>query len=281
MTHKKVHIGRTARLQIIREFDFGLFLNGGDLGDILLPRRYVPDRYAIDDWLDVFIYLDSEDTVIATTEKPYAQVGECAYLEVVDTNSVGAFLDWGLQKDLLVPFKEQRVPMERGKSYVVYVFEDKSGRICGSSKLDYFLSEDADGHFEKGQAVDLLIASRSPMGYKAVINGTHLGLLHNSELLTPVKTGQQMKGYIRLIRPDDAIDLSLQQQGTAMKDDIAEKILADLRKNNGVSHLTDRSPPEEIFARYQVSKGNYKKVLGQLYKDEKIILTKDSITLVK
>jgi predicted RNA-binding protein (virulence factor B family) len=276
-----VYIGRTARLQIIREFDFGLFLHGGDLGDILLPRRYVPARYNIDDWLDVFIYLDSDDNLIATTQKPYAQVGECAYLEVVDTNSVGAFLDWGLQKDLLVPFKEQRVPMERGKSYVVYVFEDNSGRICGSSKLDSFLNEQNEDKFENNQEVDLLIASRSPMGYKAVINGSHLGLLHNSELLTTVKTGQKMKGYIRQIRPDDAIDLTLQKQGTEMKDELSEKILADLKKSGGVSNVTDRSPPEEIFARYQVSKGNYKKVLGQLYKDKKIILTKDKITLVE
>ena len=276
-----VYIGRTARLQIIREFDFGLFLHGGDLGDILLPRRYVPARYNIDDWLDVFIYLDSDDNLIATTQKPYAQVGECAYLEVVDTNSVGAFLDWGLQKDLLVPFKEQRVPMERGKSYVVYVFEDNSGRICGSSKLDSFLNEQNEDKFENNQEVDLLIAGRSPMGYKAVINGSHLGLLHNSELLTTVKTGQKMKGYIRQIRPDDAIDLTLQKQGTEMKDELSEKILADLKKSGGVSHVTDRSPPEEIFARYQVSKGNYKKVLGQLYKDKKIILTKDKITLAE
>lgn len=276
-----IYIGRTARLQIIREFDFGLFLNGGDLGDILLPRRYVPARYNIDDWLDVFVYLDSDDNLIATTQKPYAQVGECAYLEVVDTNSVGAFLDWGLQKDLLVPFKEQRVPMERGKSYVVYVFEDNSGRICGSSKLDYFLSEYADGHFENGQAVDLLISSRSPMGYKAVINGTHLGLLHNSEVLIPVKTGDRINGYIQNVRPDDVIDLTLQKQGAEMKDQLSEKILADLKKSGGVSTVTDRSPPEEIFARYQVSKGNYKKVLGQLYKDKKIILTKDKITLAE
>lgn len=275
-----VQIGKSARLQVVRMFDFGVFLHSDNLGDILVPARYVPRGCRPDDWLDVFVYLDSEDTIIATTEKPYVEVGECAYLEVIDTNSVGVFLDWGLSKDLFVPFNQQRVPMEKGRSYVVYVFEDKSGRICASTKLDHFLSEYAEGRFEPHQEVDLLIAGRSPLGYKAVINGTHLGLLYNSDLLTPVKTGQYIKGYIKNIRPDDAIDLSLQQQGQIMRDSLSEKILADLKACGGISHLTDKSSAEEIFARYRVSKGNYKKAIGQLYKDKKILLTKDQITLV-
>lgn len=275
-----VHIGKTCRLQVLREVDFGLYLDGEDYGDILLPARYVPDNCQIDDWLDVFIYLDSEDTIIATTEKPSVEVGGCACLRVVDLNAYGAFMDWGLPKDLFVPFKEQRVPMQTGRSYAVYVFQDKSGRICGSSKLDHFLNEFADGQFRKNQAVDLLIVSQSPLGYKAVINGTHLGLLYSNELLTSVVIGQRLPGYIQHIRPDDTIDLTLQQQGPELRDQLSRKILDDLVARGGVSDLTDRSAAEYIFKRFGVSKGNYKKALGQLYKDKKILLGKDSITLI-
>ncbi|WP_041794024.1 CvfB family protein [Micavibrio aeruginosavorus] len=274
-------IGKTAQLEIIKEVDFGLYLDGEHFGEILLPARYVPDNCKVGDWLDVFLYLDSEDTIIATTEQPFAEMGECAYLEAVDSNSYGTFLDWGLSKDLFAPFKEQRAPMEIGKSYVVYIFEDKSGRISASSKLDNFLNEYADGYFIDNQAVDLLIASRSPLGYKAVIDGTHLGLIHNNDVITPIHVGQEIIGYIKDIRPDGAIDLALQQQGAQMRGTLTQQILADLKKNGGASTLTDKSPPEEIFKRYQVSKANYKKAIGQLYKDKKIILGKDKITLPK
>lgn len=264
----------------MKEVDFGLYLDGGDVGEILLPKRYVPADSKISDWLDVFVYLDSEDNIIATTETPYAELGECAYLEVVDTNSYGAFLNWGLSKDLLVPFKEQRVPMKIGRSYAVYIFEDNSGRLCASSKLDHFLNERSEGEFEKNQAVDILIASRSQLGFRAVINGTHLGLIHNNDMLASTDIGQALTGYIKSIRPDDAIDLALQPQGKEMKQDLSQKILNDLETSGGVSTLTDKSSPEDIFQRYQVSKANYKKALGQLYKDSKIKLEKEKITLL-
>ncbi len=274
-------IGKTARLQIIKQVDFGVYLDGGELGEILLPKRYIPEDALLDDWLDVFIYLDSEDIVIATTEKPFAEVGECAHLQVVDVNSFGAFMNWGLSKDLLVPFREQKIPMERRDFYTVYIFEDQSGRICASSKLDRFLSERSEGHFEYNQPVDLLICSRSPLGCKAVINNTHLGLVHKNDMLAGIKVGDRVTGYIKDVRPDDAIDLTLQPQGEEMKDNLLQQILTDLEKSGGVSNLTDKSAPEVIFQHYQVSKGNYKKALGQLYKDNKIILEKDKITLVK
>ena len=276
-----VSIGKTARLQVVRVVDFGLYMDGGDWGDILLPGRYVPDSCAVGDWVEVFIYLDSEDIIIATTEKPFAEVGMCAHLEVVDVNAYGAFMDWGLPKDVFVPFKEQRVPMETGRSYTVYIFCDNSGRICASSRLDRFLSEKAEGHFEHNQAVDLHIASRSPLGYKAVINGTHLGLIHNSDVLAPIQVGQVGTGYIKYIRPDDAIDLALQPQGAEMRKTLLQSILDDLACRGGVSDLTDKSPATDIFDRYQVSKGNYKKALGQLYKEKKIILENDKIILRK
>ncbi len=274
-----INIGKTAKLQVIRKVDFGLYLDGEDFGDILLPIRYVPQDCQVGDWLDVFIYLDSEDTIIATTEKPHVEVGACECLRVVDLNAYGAFMDWGLSKDLFVPFKEQRVPMVKGRSYAVFVFEDKSGRICGSSKLDHFLSEFSEGHFKNNQAVDLQIVSQSPLGYKAVINETHLGLLYSSDLLRTVEIGQRLQGYIKHIRPDDAIDLTLQQQGAALRDSLSQKILDDLESRGGVSDLTDKSSAEDIFKRHQVSKGSYKKALGQLYKEKKITLEKDKITL--
>lgn len=272
-------IGKNATLQVIKEVDFGLYLDGEELGEILLPKRYVPAECGIDDWIEVFLYLDSEDDLIATTETPYVQYGECACLTVVDITAHGAFMDWGLSKDLFVPFKEQRVPMRKGGSYVVCVFEDKTGRLCGSSKLDSFLEEQSDGDFTAQQKVSLLIASRSPLGYKAVIDGTHLGLIHNSDAFIPIELGQKITGYIKNVRPDGAIDLILQKQGEGMKLELTQRIMQHLRDNGGQSELTDKSNSEDIYACYQASKGSYKKAIGQLYREKKILLTKDKITL--
>lgn len=276
-----ITIGNSATLQVIKKVDFGLYLDGGEFGEILLPARYVPHDWEIGGWLDVFIYLDSEDIIIATTERPFVEVGQCAYLQCIDQNAYGSFLNWGLSKDLFAPFKEQRVPMEKGKSYTVCVFQDNSGRICASNKLDHFLYEEAEGKFEINQAVDLLIASRSDLGYKAIINGTHLGLIHNNDILIPIRVGERMTGYIKYIREDDAIDLSLQQQGEEMRDLLLQQILDDLKMSGGTSNLTDKSAADAIFQRYQVSKSNYKRAIGQLYKEKKILLGKDRITLVK
>ncbi len=272
-------IGKTNTLQVIKEVDFGLYLDGEELGEILLPKRYVPENCAIDDWLDVFLYLDSEDDLIATTEIPYVEIGECACLNVIDVNSYGAFMDWGLSKDLFVPFKEQRVPMRKGGSYVVCVFEDNTGRICASSKLDSFLEEQSNGDFTAQQEVDLLIASRSPLGYKAVIDGSHLGLIHNSDAFIAIELGQRITGYIKNVRPDGAIDLMLQKRGEGVKLELSQRIMQHLRDNGGQSDLTDKSSSEDIYACYQASKGSYKKAIGQLYKEKKILLTKDKITL--
>ena len=272
-------VGKTAELQIVKEVDFGLYLDGGEWGEILLPTRYVPAGWQVGDWIEVFIYLDSEDKIIATTETPHVELHQCAYLKVIDANSLGAFLDWGLPKDLLVPFREQRVPMKLGRSYVVFVFEDKTGRICASTKLSQFLSEQAQDVFKKRQEVDLLIVNHSPLGYKAVIDGTHLGLIHNGDALVPLEIGQRIPGYIKNIRPDDAIDLMLQQLGQEMWSTLTQQILDDLQQNNGTSTLTDKSDAADIFHRYQVSKKNYKKALGQLYTAKKIIIEKDRISL--
>lgn len=276
-----ITIGKTNKLQVVKQVDFGLYLDGGEHGEILLPARYVPAGSGISEWINVFIYLDSDDLIIATTETPYAEVNQCAHLQVVDVNYNGAFLNWGLSKDLIVPFMEQRIPMKIGKSYTVHIYEDLSGRICASSKLDRYLNEKSDGHFENDQEVSLLIASRSPLGFKAIIDNTHIGLIHNNDMLASLNVGDRVSGYIKNIRPDDAIDLSLQPHIKQIRNDLPNRILDDLEENGGTSNLTDVSSPEDIFARYQVSKGNYKKALGQLYKDNKITLNDGTITLAK
>lgn len=275
-----LQIGKLNRLTLIKKVDFGMFLDGGKYGNILLPKRYVTDEMRIGDQLEVFIYLDSDDCIIATTEQPRVMVGECAYLQVKEVNAVGAFLDWGLLKDLLVPYGEQHKPMEVGRSYVVCVYLDPyTNRITASSRLNRHLEERASG-LRVGQAVDLLICGKSDMGYKAVINHTHLGLLFRDDAFRPLNFGEKVKGFIKHIRPDRKIDVSLQAQGRDSRDDLADKILADLQRNGGVSYLTDKSAPDEIYKRFNVSKGNYKNALSLLYKQRKILIEADKIILV-
>lgn len=275
-----LQIGKRNRLTLIKKVDFGMFLDGGKYGNILLPKRYVTDEMRIGDQLEAFIYLDSDDCIIATTEQPRVMVGECAYLQVKEVNPVGAFLDWGLLKDLLVPYGEQHKPMEVGRSYVVCVYLDPyTNRITASSRLNRHLEERASG-LRVGQAVDLLICGKSDMGYKAVINHTHLGLLFRDDAFRPLSFGEKVKGFIKHIRPDRKIDVNLQAQGRDSRDDLADKILADLQRNGGVSYLTDKSAPDEIYKRFNVSKGNYKNALSLLYKQRKILIEADKITLV-
>jgi len=273
-------VGQINQLKIVKEVEFGLYLDGSDLGEILLPLRYVPPKAKVGQMLEVFIHLDSQDRLVATTDRPLAQIGEVAYLEVTDVNRTGAFMNWGMPKDLLVPYAEQRVPMEKGKSYCVYLYMDLSDRIAASSKLSLHLKETND-NFKSGQAVKLMVVSRSDMGYTALIDGTHLGLIHKSDILQPLRMGQKMQGYIKGIRPDHRINLTLQKRGAEAKEELGLMILAVLEANDGVSELTDKSTPEAIFNRYRVSKASYKKALGKLYAAKKINITPTQISLVK
>ncbi len=281
-----IEIGKTHSLEVIKHVDFGVYLGVsldlGDLDEILLPERYLPEdlaKWDIGQFLTVFIYLDSEDRPIATTEIPYAEVGDCALLTVVEKSEFGAFLDWGLSKDLLVPFKEQRIPMEVGRSYVVYLYLDKTDRIAASSLLSRHLSEQNDGDFTARQEVSLLVASRSDLGYKAVIDGSHLGLIHTNEVVRPIKVGDKFKGYIGEPRTDGRINLTLQKPALEMRGELAEIIIAFLQDNGGRSDLTDKSPPEAINAVFHVSKSNYKKALGKLYKEKRIVIEPSGIKL--
>ncbi|HEC01029.1 MAG TPA: GntR family transcriptional regulator [Sphingomonadales bacterium] len=279
-----LEIGKTHTLKVTKHVDFGVYLEGDDLEEILLPERYLPadeDAWDIGQFLSVFIYLDSEDRPIATTETPLAEVGDCACLTVVGKSEFGAFLDWGLMKDLLVPFKEQRVPMEVGRSYVVYLYLDVTGRIAASSLLSRHLSEINDGTFSTGQEVDLMISSRSDLGYKAVINGSHLGLIHNNEIVRPIAIGDKFKGYIGDAREDGRLNITLQKPSLEMRGELADIILAYLKDNGGQCRLTDKSPPDDIYATFHVSKSNFKKALGKLYKARTIKLEDGQITLTQ
>lgn len=212
--------------------------------------------------------------------KPKAQIGECALLKAVTVTKTGAFMDCGLERDLLVPISQQLTPMVEGQSYVVYVFLDPNQNVIGSTKLHNFLDERAK-NMAPGEQVDLLIVNESELGFKAVINGTHLGLLYKGEVFRPLRPGMKTKGFIKAIRDDRKIDLTLQKQNQQTRDELTERILAFLKANGGTSTLTDYSPPEAIYKQYGVSKGNYKKALGKLYKQRLISLEKDRVTLLK
>ena len=273
-------LGRYNRLHIIRLAGAGAFLDGGDLGEILLPRRFVADSMQASDELEVFVYRDSEERAVATLERPKAQVGECAYLKVVSTGKHGAFLDWGLPKDLLVPFGEQQKPMQKGYSYTVYLFVDaETQRIAASSRLEKFLSLDGKG-FKPHQPVECLIYGRSDLGFKAVVDGTHLGQFYASETFRPLHYGERVGAYIKQVRKDGKIDLVLQLPSKQARDRLGEAIIDHLRRNQGISTLTDSSPPDDIYRAFGVSKANYKKALGRLYKQRAIAIEKHRITLL-
>ncbi|MFW5450529.1 MAG: S1 RNA-binding domain-containing protein [Methylophagaceae bacterium] len=274
-----VELGKLNTLTVVKKLDFGIYLDGGDLEEILLPSRYVPQDCSVGDELDVFIYLDSEDMLIATTETPKAMVGECAYLEVVEVNQVGAFLDWGLPKDLLVPFGEQQKPMEVGQSYAVYLYiDDASERIAASSQIDKFLP-DTSPYYKEKQQVELLIYGRTDLGYKAVINESVTGLIFNSDVFKPIRIGQTITGYIKGVRADKKLDLCLQLVNREALDALSKQILTYIKEQGGSTTLTDKSPPEEINKQFGVSKSSYKKALGKLYKKRLIVIEKQKVSL--
>jgi predicted RNA-binding protein (virulence factor B family) len=261
-----VNIGRRNLLKVVREAPQGLYLDGEELGEILLPRRYVAKDGRTES-IDVFIYLDSEDRLVATTEKPLAQVGDFACLKVVSVNRrVGAFLDWGLSKDLLLPFREQPKPVGVGERVVVAVFlDDKTRRIVASARLQRFASRERPT-FKAGDRVRLMIAAESPLGYTALIERAHLGLLYRDALPAPLETGRELDGFVKAIRPNGKIDLSLDQAGYKRVAPLKFQILNALKDAGGRLALDDSSPPEAVRERFGVSKNAYKQALGALYK---------------
>ncbi|KPX68850.1 hypothetical protein ALP50_05762 [Pseudomonas syringae pv. spinaceae] len=275
-------IGRYNSLQIVKHTNFGLYLDGAQDGEILLPNRYIPKDVPTEDedWLNVFIYLDSEDKLIATTEKPKVQVGEFASLKVVEVNSIGVFLDWGLPKDLLLPYSEEKRTLQAGEYCVVHVYLDKhTRRITATARLDRYLDK-TPANYSVGQEVDLLVAEATDMGFKAIINNKHWGLIHKNEVFKFMRAGKQEKGYIKEIRSDGNISLSLQPVGAEAASSLNTKILSKLRENNGTLPVSDKSDPQVISGLFGVSKGNFKKAIGALYKQGQIVIHADRIDLV-
>ena len=272
--------GRYNTLKVVKFVDFGVYLDGAEMGEILLPARYVPEECEVGEDLEVFIYLDSEDRIIATTEKPFAQVGEFAFLRVNAVNNVGAFLDWGLMKELLVPFREQKMNMVAGRSYLVYVYLDPdSNRIAASAKLEKFL-DNVIPEYQVGEEVSLIIESESELGYNAIINHLHRGILYHDELPGPLNKGQQLKAYIKKIREDHKIDLSLYRPGYGQVDGVSQNILDKLTAAGGFLPLTDKSDAALIFDHFAISKKVFKKALGALYKQRRILLEENGIRII-
>lgn len=276
-----IHIGKMNRLSITKVVDFGVFLDGDELGHILLPKALCPQNAQVDDEIDVFLYYDTEDELVATTKTPLAQVDDYALLKIVGISRVGAFADIGLEKDLLIPFSEQRTRLEEGKSYLFYLYLDKaSGRLCGTMKFNRLLDQ-TSGDYKVGQEVQLIAAERTDMGMKMIINEKHWGLLFKTEILGNLFIGKRIKGYIRRIRDDGKIDLSLQKVGREKEKDLSEKIMGALLRCNGFLPLSDKSAPEAIFKEFRTSKATYKKTIGHLYKEGKIRIEKEGIYLIK
>lgn len=274
-------IGRMNTLEVLKHTDFGLYLDGGMEGEILLPRRYIPrdTPSEVGDWLNVFVYFDSDDRLIATTLKPKVMVGGFASLKVVDINRTGLFLDWGLPKDLLLPHSEEKRPLQVGDYCVVHVYLDKhSKRLVATARLDRYLDQ-KPARYKVGEEVDLLIAEVTDLGFKAIINNAHWGLIHKNEAFKFLRRGMREKGYIREIRPDGKINLSLQPVGRHAASALEQQIVDRLRAQGGTLALSDKSPPQLITAEFGVSKANFKKAIGGLYKQGLIRIHPDHIEL--
>lgn len=270
-------LGQINHLKIVRKVDFGFYLDGENLGEILMPKRYIFPEMKIGDTIDVMVYLDGEERLLATTEIPFAQVGDFAYLKVNKIENVGAFLDWGLSKELLVPFSEQKVKMEEGKSYVVHVYIDKiTDRITGSMKLEKFINKEKP-EYTINQEVDLLIWTLTDVGYKAIINNQHIGVIYKNEIFRKISNGQKMKGYIKKIRDDDKIDLTLDKIGYTKIDSFAQLILNAIEKSGGFLPYNDKTDPEIIYNIFGMSKKVFKQSIGNLFKQRYIEITPEGI----
>lgn len=273
--------GNTYVIPVSKIVDFGAYLSADELGEVLLPKSQCPDDLSVGHNLQVFIYLDSEDRPIASLDSPKAEVGEFAYLKVVAVNKVGAFLDWGLDKDILVPFGEQHRKMVVGHSYIVYLYLNKAdGRIVASSKIEKFLEDGAPHEFRARQKVSLIIANTTTLGFKAIVNHTHWGVLYQNEVKEQLSFGEYRTGFIKYIRPDGKLDLSLGINQQA-RDGYSKKIIRYLEDHDGFAKLHDKSDPALITKELGMSKKSFKKSVGGLYKQGAINIEKDGIRLVK
>jgi len=276
-----IELGKFNQLEVVKQVDFGMYLDGGEEGEILLPTRYVPEDCKVGDWLNVFLYLDNEERLIATTLTPLVQVGEFACLEVSWGNQFGAFLNWGLMKDLFVPFSEQKMKMQVGNKYVIHAhIDDESFRIVASAKVDRYLSKEK-APYQPGEEVNILIWQKTDLGFKAIIENMYSGLLYDSEIFQTLHTGDTLKAYIKQVREDGKIDLILQKPGFEKVDDFSKTLYHYIADHGGRIGLNDKSPAEEIYDVFGVSKKTFKKAVGDLYKKRLILLHEDGIELVR
>lgn len=274
-----IKIGKTNNLKVVKKVDFGLYLDGGESGEILLPKRYVDESMEVGEELDVFIYCDSEDRLVATTEKPLIEVGEFGLLKAVEVNRVGAFMEWGLQKDLLVPFREQSQEIRVGGSYVVYAFLDNATkRIVGSTKLNKYVGNRIP-RYSEGDTVDILAVHKTDLGYKVIVDNLFWGMIYNNDLFDPLSPGDRIPAYVKTVREDGKIDVTLRERGGERVFQLANRIMGYLRDAGGEMALSDSSSPDEIKAVFQCSKKDFKKSLGYLYKKGKILIADGGVTL--
>lgn len=275
-----MQLGKRNDMTVLREVDFGVYLDGGDLGDVLLPRRYVPQGCKVGDVINVFLYLDQEERLIATTEHPLIEVGKIAYLEVKWVNQFGAFLDWGLMKDLFCPFREQKMRMVQGRSYIVYCYIDSlTHRIVATAKIEKFLSKEHPP-YHHGDIVDILIQQKTELGFKAVVEGQYSGQIYQNELFRDMHTGDQMQAFVKNVREDGKIDLILQEHGKKHVMDFEDQLLQYIQEHDGCCPFHDKSLAEDIYAEFQVSKKTFKKAVGGLYKKNLITIEEDCLRLV-
>lgn len=276
-----IELGRFNELEVVKQEDFGMYLDGGEEGEILLPARYVPEGCKVGDRLNVFLYLDMDERLVATTLTPLVQVGQFAYLEVAWVNQFGAFLNWGLMKDLFVPFGEQKMKMQVGRKYMIHAhLDEESYRIVASAKVERYLSKEMP-EYQPGEEVEILIWQKTDLGYKAIIEHQHSGLLYENEVFTTLEAGRKMRAFVKQVRDDGKIDLMLQKPGLGKVDDFAKTLLEHIRENGGRISLNDKSPADEIYETFGVSKKTFKKGVGDLYKKRLISLQEDGITLAE
>lgn len=279
MSH--IQLGKYNQLEVVKEVDFGMYLNGDEDGEILLPKRYVPEGCKPGDVLNVFIYLDMDERLVATTLEPYVQVGEFACLEVAWVNQFGAFLDWGLMKDLFVPFREQKAKMQKGGRYVVHVhLDDESYRIVASAKVERFLSKEQPPYLP-GEEVHVLVWQQTELGYKVIVDNRFSGMLYHNEIFQPLEVGMQMNAFVKHVREDGKIDLVLQKGGAKRVEDFSEVLLRFIKDNGGYTPINDKTDAEIIYHTFGVSKKTFKKAVGDLYKKRVVTLEDDGIYLVK
>lgn len=273
-------LGKYNKLRIVRKVDFGLYLQGDYVDEILLPTKYVTADMHIGDEIEVFIYLDQEERPVATTLQPTAQVGDFAYLECSWVNQYGVFLSWGLEKDVFCPFREQKMRMEQGKSYIVYIMVDEeSYRIMATAKVDRYLSKDRPP-YRHGDHADVLVWQKTDLGFKVIVDNKYAGLVYKDQVFQDIHTGDRLQGYIQTVRPDGKLDITLQPTGRQQTTDFAETLLHWLQEHEGYCPLGDKSDAEAIRQQFQVSKKTFKRAVGDLYKRHLITLGETDIRLV-